>query len=120
MKINLTGLWMALIVFSTTISATEYSYRDLMANSLPSSRCEVESKAISTAFRLNNITRYAKTFCQTQGYGWHVEQVKDNGKAVCIDCSGSDQGKKKCHLEDVVVTCKRITPGSVGMLPGKS
>jgi hypothetical protein len=73
MKLNLTCLWMVLIVFSTTISATEYSYRDLMANTLPSSRCEVESKAISTAIQLNNITRYAKTFSQSQGYGWHVE-----------------------------------------------
>jgi len=32
----------------------------------------------------------------------------------------ADQGKSQCHLEDVVVTCKRIKPGSVGMLPGKS
>jgi hypothetical protein len=43
-----------------------------------------------------------------------------NGKAICNECSYPNSGLKKCHLEDVVVTCKRIKPGSVGMLPGKS
>ncbi len=120
MKLNIMFLGMALTFFSVTATATEYIYRDLMANTLPSARCDVESEAISRASQQNNITRYAKTFCQSQGYGWHVEQVKDKGKPNCTPCSGSDKNQSKCRLEDMVVTCKRIKPGSVGMLPGKS
>lgn len=118
MKFNLLGLLAGLTLFSSTVLATEYIYRDLMANTLPSPVCATESEAIAAASKPYNIKNYSKRFCQAQGYGWHVEAVKDNGKAVCNECSGS--GKKKCHLEDVVVTCKRIKPGSVGMLPGKS
>lgn len=119
MKLNLIGLWAMLSLFSGTTLATEYIYRDLMANTLPSAACQAESDAIATASKPYNITRYSKTFCQSQGYGWHVEAVKDQGKSACIPCTGTNQGKSQCHLEDVVVTCKRIKPGSVGMLPGK-
>ncbi len=100
--------------------AAEYIHRDLMANTLPSLGCAVETEAIATASKPYNLNKYSKKFCQSQGYGWHVEVIKDNGKAVCQDCTGVNNGKKQCHLEDVVVTCKRIKPGSVGMLPGKS
>jgi hypothetical protein len=120
MKFNLICLWMALAFFSGTTLAAEYIYRDLMANTLPSPGCQVESEAVETASKPYNITRFTKTFCQSQGYGWHVEAVKDQGKSTCTSCTGANQGKSQCHLEDVVVTCKRIKPGSVGMLPGKS
>ena len=120
MKFNLLGLFLGLTFFSSTVLATEYIYRDLMANTLPSSVCAIESEAIAAASKLNNIKNYSKRFCQSQGYGWHVEAVKDNGKAICNECGNSNSGMKKCHLEDVVVTCKRIKPGSVGMLPGKN
>ncbi|MGZ5050020.1 MAG: hypothetical protein ACXWF8_07635 [Methylobacter sp.] len=119
MKLNWRGSCIALAFVCGTASATEYIYRDLMANTLPSPNCEAESDAITTASKPYNIKRYSKTFCQSQGYGWHVEQVKDEGKAACTPCTGTNQGKSQCHLEDVVVTCKRIKPGSVGMLPGK-
>jgi hypothetical protein len=119
MKFNSICLWVVLSFFSGTVLATEFIYRDLMANTLPSAGCEAKDEAIATASKPYNITRYSKTFCQSQGYGWHVEKVKDMGKSVCSQCS-ADQGKSQCHLEDVVVTCKRIKPGSVGMLPGKS
>ena len=118
MKLNLICL-VAVLSFFAGVSATEYVYRDLMANTLPSAGCAAESEAIAAASKAYNISRYSKTFCQTQGYGWHVEKVKDEGKAVCTECTGANNGKKQCHLEDVVVTCKRIKPGSVGMLPGK-
>ena len=120
MKFTLLGLFLGLTFFSNTVFATEYIYRDLMANTLPSSVCAIESEAIAAASKPNNIKNYSKRFCQSQGYGWHVEAVKDNGKAICNECGNSNSGMKKCHLEDVVVTCKRIKPGSVGMLPGKS
>ena len=119
MKINSIYLWLVLFFLSETVLASEFIYRDLMANSLPSAGCEAKDAAITTASKPYNISRYTKLFCQSQGYGWHVEQVKDIGKSVCTTCS-SDQSKNQCHLEDIVVTCKRIKPGSVGMLPGKS
>jgi hypothetical protein len=120
MKLKLICLCATLAFFSGAASATEYIYRDLMANTLPSATCDVESEAKATAAKPYNITRYSKTFCQSQGYGWHVEKVKDEGKATCTPCDGANKGKSQCRLEDVVVTCKRIKPGSVGMLPGKS
>ena len=120
MKFNLLGLFAGLTFFSSSVLATDYIYRDLMSNTLPSPVCAIESEAIAAASKSYNIKNYSQRFCQTQGYGWHVEAVKDNGKAICNACSDSNSGKKKCHLEDVVVTCKRIKPGSVGMLPGKS
>lgn len=120
MKLKLIGLCAALALFSGAASATEYIYRDLMANTLPTASCASESDAKEMAAKPYNISRYSKTFCQSQGYGWHVEAVKDEGKATCTPCDGADKGKSQCHLEDMVVTCKRIKPGSVGMLPGKS
>ena len=120
MKLNWLCLCAVLASFSGTASATEYIHRDLMANTLPSPGCEAESEAVATASKPYNITRYTKTFCQSQGYGWHVEKVKGEGKSACTPCADANQGKSQCHLEDVVVTCKRIKPGSVGMLPGKS
>ncbi|MEQ1528539.1 MAG: hypothetical protein ABL925_04425 [Methylococcales bacterium] len=120
MKLNSISLFLALTCLCTTVSATEYIHRDLMGNTLPSPGCAAESDAIAIASKPYNLTRFSKKFCQMQGYGWHIEQIKDNGKAVCKPCDAKDAGKKQCHLEDMIVTCKRIKPGSVGMLPGKS
>ncbi len=119
MRIFLTTMLLAACCLSTPVGATEYIYRDLMANTLPGARCEAESNAAETAKKNYNIDRYSKKFCQSQGYGWHIEEVKDLGKTVCNECSGQ-KGLQKCHQEDVVVSCKRIKPGTVGMLPGKS
>lgn len=106
-----------LCLFATTASATEYIYRDLMANTLASPQCKPKAQSIKSASTDGRVKRYAKKFCQTQGYGWHLNEIKDKGKPVCNSCS--DSGTFKCNLEDVVVQCKRIKPGSVGMLPGK-
>ncbi len=98
--------------------ATEYIYRDVMANTLPTAQCNVESVAKDVASKEATLHRYAKRFCQMQGYGWHLEGVKENGNTVCSVCPESND-KQKCYQEDVVVACKRIKPGTVGMLPGK-
>lgn len=100
--------------------ATEYIYREIMANTLPTAKCESESASIASASKDYTINRFSKKFCQTQGYGWHLEQIKDKGKPVCSPCDIANQSGVRCHMEDVVVECKRIKPGSVGMLPGKS
>nr|WP_305910232.1 hypothetical protein [Methylomarinum sp. Ch1-1]MDP4521287.1 hypothetical protein [Methylomarinum sp. Ch1-1] len=89
-----------------------------MANSLPSAKCESLDKAKKSAAKPYNVRRYSKKFCQTQGYGWHVDEIKSSGEVACNECS-DEPGLQTCHLEDIVVTCKRIKPGSVGMLPGK-
>lgn len=124
MKNHLTALLAALLLsglpFAKPALATEYIYRDLMANTLPSPGCMAEPEAIANAAKPFNLDKYSKKFCQSQGYGWHVDAIKDNGKPACKPCGDGNSGKKQCHIEDVVVTCKRIKPGSVGMLPGKS
>jgi hypothetical protein len=121
MKLNLIGIIIVLGLFSASTFATEYIYRDLMANTLPLQSCNSKDKAQNDAEKPYKLTMYSKKFCQTQGYGWHVEKVKDNGKVVCNECTTADnKGKYQCYMEDVVVECKRIKPGSVGLLPGKS
>lgn len=112
-------LVVALTFFMGSAAATEYIYRDLMANTLVGPKCESKSDAEVRADKLSNLKRYAKKFCQTQGYGWHVEEIKNNGKMACNKCTSSDQDSYTCFKEDVVVTCKRIKPGSVGMFPGQ-
>lgn len=118
MKIHAIAGVLLAYCFANPLGATEYIYRDLMANTLPSAQCEAESKAKQSAAKPYNIDRYSKRFCQSQGYGWHVDEVKEIGKSACNECSDK-KGLQKCYQEDVVVTCKRIKPGSVGMLPGK-
>lgn len=107
-----------LSLLSGTVWAAEYIYRDLMGNTLPSEKCSTRSEAEGKATDPYNLKRHAKIFCETQGYGWYVEEQKDNGKLVCEECGNGDQ-KYRCHMEDVVVQCKRIKPGSVGLIPGK-
>ncbi|WP_347985926.1 hypothetical protein [Methylomonas sp. AM2-LC] len=118
MKYTVIGLFVLSIGLSLPVCATEYIYRDLMANSLPAVRCEALNTAKQTATQPFTIDKYSKKFCQSQGYGWHVDKVKDLGKTVCNTCTDNNT-LNNCHQEDVVVSCKRIKPGSVGMLPGK-
>ena len=118
MKFNLSGVMLTICFFSGSAFSTEYIYRDLMANTLPSAKCESSSKAIKTAEKPYKLKMYSKKFCQTQGYGWHVAEVKNNGEVTCNECTDVT-ALQKCYIQDIVVTCKRIKPGTVGMLPGK-
>lgn len=117
--------WAGFLVLISVISAqgfaAEYIFRDLMANTLSPVKCAAKSDASASAADTYTVKKFTKTFCETQGYGWHVSETKDTGKLVCNECSadGNSEGKFQCHLEDVVVTCKRLKPGSVGMFPGK-
>lgn len=107
-----------LALTSSYANATEYNYRDLMANTLPGAQCQTKDKAISTAIRPYTIERFSKQFCQSQGYGWHLNQIQTIGETSCIPCPNDPQ-LQKCFQKDVTVNCKRIKPGTVGMLPGK-
>jgi len=83
-------------------------------------KCDNPDDAGKSASDAYTMSRFSKKFCEVQGYGWHVADEKSGGKLVCEECSdAANQGKTRCHLEDVVVTCKRIKPGSVGLIPGK-
>lgn len=119
--IRWTSLFVLLTAFSTGAFSAEYIFRDLMANTLPPAKCADKGDASANAADPYTVKKYTKVFCETQGYGWHVSEAKDTGKLVCDECTADNntQGKYQCHLEDVVVTCKRLKPGSVGMFPGK-
>lgn len=120
MKLNLLAVALTLLFFSSPSLSTEYIYRDLMANTLPSTKCESQTEAKETAKKPYKIKRYSKRFCQLQGYGWGLEEITSNGEMTCNACTATaDQGLQKCYLKDVTVKCKRIKPGSVGMLPGQ-
>ncbi len=118
MKLKLLGILLTISFFSSPAFSTEYIYRDLMANTLPAAKCELLDDAKNTAASDYKLKIYSKKFCQTQGYGWHVAEIKNKGEVACNACV-DDKALQKCFLQDVVVTCKRIKPGSVGMLPGK-
>ena len=118
MKLNLSGVMLTISFFSSAAFSTEYVYRDLMANTLPSTKCESPINAKKTAEKPYKLKMYSKKFCQTQGYGWHVAEIKNNGEIACNACA-DNKDLQKCYVQDVVVTCKRIKPGTVGMLPGK-
>ena len=111
----------SIVSFSSPTYATEYIFRDVIGNTLAPTRCSTKSAASEDASDAYNINKFSKKFCEVQGYGWHVSEEKSSGKLVCDECSDSaGQGKYQCHMEDVVVTCKRIKPGSVGLIPGQS
>ncbi len=100
--------------------ATEYIYRDLIGNTLPPQKCAARAEAEAAASKDYNLKKHARIFCESQGYGWHVEQRKSSGKLVCEECGeGSDKDRFHCHMEDVVVQCKRIKPGTIGLIPGQ-
>ena len=108
----------ASLAITSPVNATDYIHRDIMANTLPGAKCEAGDQAEAAATKPYTMDRFSKKFCQSQGYGWHLEKIVDKGKTLCNNC-GDSKGLQKCHQEDVTVTCKRIKPGSVGMLPGQ-
>lgn len=117
-----TGLacWLALAAgFSGMAAAEEYVYRDLMGNTLPSTRCQDSTAASANATDDYLLKKRTQVFCETQGYGWHVSERKAEGKLVCNECQDAGKQGVQCHLEDIVVTCKRLKPGSVGLFPGE-
>ncbi|QSA95980.1 hypothetical protein [Methylococcus sp. EFPC2] len=118
-RIATIALFLACLGFAGISSAADYVYRDLAANTLPPQKCATQAESAAQAEDAYNIKKHTKVFCEVQGYGWHVSETKSTGKVVCNECGGNDTGKFQCHLEDVVVTCKRIKPGSVGLFPGK-
>ena len=118
MKLKFIGALLALSFFSSPAFSTEYIYRDLMANTLPSAKCESLADAQASAEKPYKFKIYSKKFCQTQGYGWHIAEIKDKGEVACNECTNK-KGLQKCYVKDITVTCKRIKPGTVGMLPGK-
>lgn len=107
-------------LFPASSIAAEYIFRDLMANTLPSAKCSTKDEAVAKATDQYTVDKFKKRFCEVQGYGWNLAEEKSDGKLVCDECSGdANAGKFQCHMEDVVVSCKRLKPGSVGLIPGK-
>ncbi|MEI7869049.1 MAG: hypothetical protein WCI11_14260 [Candidatus Methylumidiphilus sp.] len=113
-------LFSLLSLASGMATAEEYIYRDLMGNTLPSQKCLDKTEASANASDEYLLKKKEKVFCETQGYGWHVAEVKNSGSLICEECGDTaSKGKFQCHLKDIVVACKRLKPGSVGLFPGK-
>ncbi|MGR9098929.1 MAG: hypothetical protein ACU826_00025 [Gammaproteobacteria bacterium] len=120
MKFRIFGLTVLFMLGADlALAKEEWVFRDLKANTLPAPKCEAKAEAELSAASPKNLDRYTQRFCQTQGYGWHLTEVKDIGKTVCEKCGDDGAGSYRCNLQDVVVTCKRLKPGSVGMLPNE-
>lgn len=114
---GLIGLFAMLMLGSGSAWSEVYIHRDLMANTLPAQKCLEKSEAANHAQDAYLLRKKENVFCETQGYGWHLAAEKSSGKLVCAECGG-DGNKYQCHLEDVVVACKRIKPFSSGLIPG--
>ena len=105
---------------SMAMAENEWVYRDLKANTLPIPKCEGKTEAIARATKPVTIDRYTRQFCQMQGYGWHLIEVVENGNTQCNRCGSEIDGENyNCYQKDIVVTCKRLKPGSAGMLPNE-
>ena len=108
------------ILSGMAMAENEWIYRDLKANTIPIPKCEDKATATARVVKPANIDRYTRRFCQMQGYGWHLIDVVDNGKTQCNRCGDDLDGQKyNCLQKDIVVTCKRLKPGSAGMLPNE-
>lgn len=118
-RFKIISFWFVLLFFSIEVYAADYVYRDLMANSLPTIKCKEQKEAEEDASNPYYLEKYSKRFCQTQGYGWHLEKIKNDGQIACSECSGNRSGRFQCHRQDITVACKRLKPGSVGLLPGQ-
>jgi hypothetical protein len=110
-----------LLAVTGQAAATEYIYRDILGDSAPNAKCAVKDQAAARAAEAYYVDRAAKTFCEVQGYGWHLAELSNQGELVCEECRGADhsQGLFQCHMQDIAVKCQRIKPGSVGLIPGK-
>ncbi len=109
---------MSCLSWTPVTFSAEFIFLDLLGNTLPSAKCQTEESARTRASSEYELSRYAKVFCETQGYGWYVEQRKSDGKTACEECKTAP-GKHQCHVEDIHVTCKRLKPGSAGLFPGE-
>jgi len=76
MKFNLIGFALALAFFSNASFATEYIYRDLMANTLPSIKCESTAKAKLTAEKPYKLRRYAKNSAKHRAMAGGLKKLK--------------------------------------------
>ncbi len=110
-------LLVVLSAFSLTSSGAEYIYRDLKGDTLPPPRCMDKEEARISVSKEAHLKRYGKRFCRIQGYGWGLQEVKNEGEIICEPCRKGKKGYQ-CRVKDVKVTCKRIKPGSVGLIPG--
>jgi hypothetical protein len=110
----------SLLVQSQPALTAEYIFRDLMGNTIPATKCAAKDAAETRATDAYTVDNFRKRFCEVQGYGWNLVAEKTPGKLICNECEdAANQGKFQCHLEDIVVTCKRLKPGSVGLFPGE-
>lgn len=117
MKLQQLLLSLTLVFGMTAVDAADWIYRDLKANTLSTPKCETRDKAEERANKPSFLSQYAKRFCETQGYGWSLNEIKENGNLACNACDSGDQ--VQCRIEDIVVQCKRLKPGSVGLIPGE-
>ena len=112
------GFALFCLIGGQPLEAAEFIFRELMGNTLPPLKCQPEAAARERASSSYELNRYAKVFCETQGYGWYLETRKTSGRLVCTPCEDA-KGKQQCHVEDIEVTCKRLKPGSAGLIPGQ-
>ena len=111
------GLTAAIVLFSGAASAeTEWIYKEVTGDAKNYPRCLEKPQAIEKAGIEKMLTSNAKYHCRDMGYGWHMAELKSLGETVCDECEGPEKaGKYRCRQANLVVQCRRIRPGSVGM-----
>jgi len=120
MKKTSLSIFFAIVLTGSHANASEYIYRDLMGNSIAPQRCNSLQEAEGRARDAYTIEKFSKRFCETQGYGWYLSEQKTSGKLVCDPCASESADQYRCHVEDITVSCKRLKPGTAGLIPGQS
>lgn len=101
--------------------ASEYIFRDLLGNTFSTKSCAIKQDAEKKATETYIINKFTKRFCETQGYGWYLSEQKSPGNLICKPCDAEGKaGQFRCHVEDILVACKRLKPGTAGLIPGES
>ena len=60
------------------------------------------------------VAKDGANICREQSYGWHLQEVKNEGD---VDCTSCGDGKARCQVSTVELVCRRLKPGTVGMGP---
>ncbi|CAL1239099.1 hypothetical protein [Candidatus Methylocalor cossyra] len=110
MKLRLLSGAILFAVMLSPASATDWVSESLTA-SAKRSRC-LDPEAASREAR-ERVPIDSSNACRSKGYGWHLERVVAEGTLACDSCS---EGKTQCQVRDMNLECRRLKPGSVGIM----
>lgn len=111
MRKSILAAMTALLLTASGAYATDWETRVIPAEA-KASRCTDQATAETDAH--TKAKRVSENQCRDLGYGWHLQELKSEGKLACNGCGES---KTSCQITGQELLCRRLKPGSVGMGP---